>query len=147
MEVLNKPYATEQEAVNAIASHLDGFYRTNYTQLYAQRADTIKSAIGETQRIFKTYFFPEMKTNWATHPNNIGHLYSSGCFRCHDGKHKTADGKRTIKADDCNSCHTILAQGSAEELGKMTPAGQAFKHPGGDIDPTSTCNECHDGTF
>jgi hypothetical protein len=93
VELLNKPYATEQEALNTIASGLDAFYRTNYSQLYAQKSETIKSATGETQRIFKTYFFPEMKTNWATHPNNIGHLYSSGCFRFHDGDHVCNTGK------------------------------------------------------
>jgi len=75
VEALNKPYTTETEAVNAIASALDGFYRTNYSQLHAQKSETIKTAITETQRIFKTYFFPEMKTNWSTHPNNIGHLF------------------------------------------------------------------------
>ena len=34
VEVLNRPYSTEPEALNAIASGLDGFYRTNYNQLY-----------------------------------------------------------------------------------------------------------------
>ncbi len=32
VEVLNKPYTTEQEALNTIASGLDAFYRTNYSQ-------------------------------------------------------------------------------------------------------------------
>ena len=41
----------------------------------------------------------------------------------------------------------ILAQGTGAELVKLTPTGQKFRHPGGDIDPGSTCNECHDGTF
>ena len=68
-----------------------------------------------------------------------------GCFRCHDGKHKADDG-RTVKANDCNACHTILAQGSGDELLQLSPAGQKFKHPGGDYDlscyglPTADCN-------
>ena len=28
-----------------------------------------------------------MKTDWRKFPDNIGHLYYRGCFRCHDGKH------------------------------------------------------------
>jgi hypothetical protein len=52
--------------------------------------------------------FPEMKLTWGTHPNNIGHEDSVGCFRCHDGAHTAADG-RTIKAD-CDTCHILLAQ-------------------------------------
>jgi len=68
-----------------------------------------------------------------------------GCFRCHDGLHKTEDKKLTIKADDCNSCHTILAQGSGHELLQLTPGGQKFKHPSGDLDGDNTCIECHNG--
>ena len=40
---------------------------------------------------------------------------------------------RTIKANDCNTCHTILAQGAGGELNQLTPGGQQFKHPGGDL--------------
>ena len=69
----------------------------------------------------------------------------TGCFRCHDGNHKTNDGKQTIKANDCNTCHTILAQGSGKDLLELSPGGQEFKHPGGDYD--HECNMCHDGTL
>ena len=103
---LNKSYATEAEAVRSIAASLDGFYQTNYGQIYSQKNNAVKGAIDETQRIFKTYFFPEMKTNWATHPNNIGHLYSSGCFRCHDGEHVSDSGK--VIRNDCDICHTVI---------------------------------------
>src|SRR6185295_17472401 len=60
VDALNKSYRTEDEAVQKIGASLDSFYRTNYSQLYSQKTDTIKTAISETQRIFKTYFFPEM---------------------------------------------------------------------------------------
>src|SRR5688500_14905974 len=54
---LNKPYATEDEGVRSIASSLDGFYRSNYGQIYGQKGDAVKGAVSETQRIFRTYFF------------------------------------------------------------------------------------------
>jgi nitrate/TMAO reductase-like tetraheme cytochrome c subunit len=139
VEVLNKDYGTEQEALNSIASGLAGFYRTNYSQIYAQKPDTIKSAIGETQRIFKTYFFPEMKTNWSTHANNIGHLYSSGCFRCHDGEHVSNTGK--VIRNDCNICHTVLSDSARPAT---TPISISFQHPvdlGGLAD--RKCETCH----
>ncbi|MCX6998325.1 MAG: cytochrome c3 family protein [Kiritimatiellaeota bacterium] len=85
-----------------------------------------------------------MKTNWKVHPNNLGHKYWLGCFRCHDGEHKTADGKQGIKANDCTACHVILAQGRGEQLQKLTPQGQAFDHPGGDLGEMK-CSECHTG--
>src|ERR1044072_1290745 len=124
VEALNKPYATEDEAIKKIAESLDGFYRTNYSELYAEKTDTIKSAIGETQRIFKTYFFPEMKTSWATHPNNIGHLYSSGCFRCHDGEH--VSNTATAIRNDCNICHTVLSDSARPST---VPTTIDFRHP------------------
>ena len=136
---LNKSYATEDDAVRSIASTLDGFYKSNYSQLYAQKNDAIKSAVNETQRIFKTYFFPEMKTNWATHPNNIGHLYSSGCFRCHDGEHVSDSGK--VIRNDCNICHTVIYD-SVNPAASVRIAG--FQHPvdlGGLSD--RKCETCH----
>ena len=141
VEVLNKSYTTEAEALNTIASSLDGFYKTNYGDLYSQKPDTIKTAIGETQRIFKTYFFPEMKTNWATHPDNVGHLYSSGCFRCHDGEHVSSSGK--VIRNDCNICHSVLWD-SAGSSASATPPMADFKHPvdlGGLAD--RKCATCH----
>ena len=139
VEILSKPYTTEQEAVNSIASGLDAFYRTNYSELYTQRNDAIKSAINETQRIFKTYFFPEMKTDWSVHPNNIGHLYSSGCFRCHDGEHVSDNGK--VIRNDCNICHTVLSDSARPASITQT---MDFRHPvdlGGLAD--RKCETCH----
>ena len=139
VEVLNRPYATEDEAVKSIAESLDGFYRTNYSALHAQKSDTVKAAISETQRIFKTYFFPEMKTDWATHPNNIGHLYSSGCFRCHDGEHVSSTGK--VIRNDCNICHTVLSDSARPST---TPMSIPIQHPvdlGGLAD--RKCETCH----
>ena len=71
-----------------------------------------RTAIAAVQQIYADNFFPEMKANWSTYPDNVGHMIWPGCFRCHDGLHKTEDRKLTIKADDCNACHTILAQGA-----------------------------------
>ena len=63
-----------------------------------------------------------MKTNWGVYPDNIGDRTWPGCFRCHDGAHKTEDGKPTIKANDCDACHPILAQGNGSELEQLTAA-------------------------
>ena len=99
----------------------------------------LRSAINETQRIYKTYFFPEMKTNWETHPNNIGHLYSSGCFRCHDGEHVSDNGK--VISNDCNVCHTVLSDSARPAT---TPKTLSIQHPvdlGGLAD--RKCETCH----
>ena len=106
----------------------------------------MEGAITEVQNIFRENFFPAMNTNWKLEPNNIGHKNSQGCFRCHDGQHISTD--RTllkIKANDCNSCHTILSEGREGELNQITPNGRTFKHPEEGWEDLS-CADCHDGT-
>jgi hypothetical protein len=73
----------------------------------ATRAE-IDTAVAETQRILQTCIFPEMKVNWQTHSDNIGHSYFQGCFRCHDGEHRSAGGR--VIRNDCALCHTTLDQ-------------------------------------
>lgn len=125
-----------------VARGLDEFYRANYGEVYAANGDSLRRATGELQRIYRTYIFPEMKTNWRTHPNNIGHFYFRGCFRCHDGKHQSPDG-RVIRSD-CNVCHTVLDQ---TEGTTRTPAQNgAFRHPLNLGNRAKfNCNVCHMG--
>jgi hypothetical protein len=134
--VLTRPYTNRTEALEGIATFLAGKYTDQ---------SSVRPVIAAVQRIYSENFFPEMKANWRAYPNNIGHKDWPGCFRCHDGKHQTADGKRMIKANDCNACHLILAQGSGKDLEQLTPQGQEFKHPGDELDKGSLCNECHTG--
>jgi len=86
-----------------------------------------------------------MKTDWRAHPNNIGHKEWAGCFRCHDGNHKSSDG-RTISASNCNSCHTILAQGSGAQMEEMNAKGHSFFHIDS-VNEEFSCNNCHTGSF
>lgn len=130
------PYATEEEALGKIASSL----RTAYPN-----EGRVEPAITAAQTIFKKNFFPEMKADWRAYPNNIGHKEWSGCFRCHDGTHKSADA-RSIKASDCNSCHTILAQGSGEQLQQLSAKGHSFFHIDA-VNEDFSCNNCHTGAF
>lgn len=135
VQVLTEPYTTNQEAMQKIATRLHAEYSSD---------PRYQGAIDVVQDIYRNNFFPEMKTNWKTHPNNLGHKEFLGCFRCHDGDHKTADGKQSIKANDCNACHTIVAQGQGKELDNLSAKGHPFAHPGGEIDG-GQCSECHTG--
>lgn len=140
IEVISKQYNSTDEAVNAIAKGLDDFYRTSYPDIYSQRRSAVQGAIAEVQRVYQTYFFPEMLTDYRTHPNNIGHLYSSGCFRCHDGQHVSSTGK--VIRNDCNVCHTVLAQDVVAETPSIQ--GTSFRHPVdlGDLAELK-CSVCH----
>jgi hypothetical protein len=132
--VLTQCYSNQTQALQAIATRLSERYPND---------PRIRGTIDVIQQIYTNNFFPEMKASWQVYPENIGHKDWPGCFRCHDGQHKTLDGKRMIKANDCNACHTILAQGNGAELDQLTPNGQKFKHPGDEVD--GACNDCHNG--
>jgi nitrate/TMAO reductase-like tetraheme cytochrome c subunit len=140
VEAVSKSYTTNDEALKSIASSLSDFYRTNYSALYSEKRASVDGAIKEVQRIYELNFFPEMKTDWQAHPNNIGHLISSGCFRCHDGEHKSNTGK--VISNDCNICHTVLYD-SARPAEQNASTG-SFKHP---VDlgalATRKCDTCH----
>ena len=131
--VLTRKYRTETEATNQIAAMLAAQYPGDAR---------VRTAIPVVQQIYSWNFFPYMNANWSSYPNNVGHMIWPGCFRCHDGLHKTGDKKRIIM-NDCNTCHTILAQGAGAQLNQLAPAGQKFQHPGGDYD--GACTDCHTG--
>ena len=143
MDVLAGHYTTQTEALQGIATKLAERYPNDkFPQVQQQKS--IRLAIAAVQEIYRSNFFPEMKVSWQDYPNNIGHKDWPGCFRSHDGNHLTADKKRTVKANDCNACHTILAQGSGAALDLLSPNGQKFKHPGDEVD--GACNDCHTGS-
>ena len=104
----------------------------------------LPAAIAEVQGIYAGTIFPERKADWRVYPDNIGHKDWPGCFRCHDDKHKAAGGA-AMRATDCTSCHTIIAQGQGTELENLSAKGLKFKHPGGELDPDLTCADCHNG--
>ncbi|MGB7093941.1 MAG: c-type cytochrome domain-containing protein, partial [Anaerolineales bacterium] len=62
-------------------------------------------AIAALQDAYSQSVYPEQNSDWTTHPNNIGHNDSAGCFRCHSGQHLNAD-EEAIRLE-CNLCHSI----------------------------------------
>lgn len=136
---LTQTYTNEAQALAQIDAVFTGFYPEE--QFPIQKP--VRDSANQVKSIYQNNFFPEMKASWQAYPDNIGHKDWSGCFRCHDDEHKSADGAKTITYTDCNSCHTILAQGTGAELLQLTPAGQPFVHPAGEAE--GACNDCHTG--
>jgi hypothetical protein len=132
VEALTTEYSSTEEANTKIAGHLANFDA---------------ATIAEVQKIYSQNFFPKMKVNWRAYPNNIGHTIFPGCYRCHDGKHKSPDGK--VISHDCNSCHIIIGQGNGSEAGTISAQGLEFKHPVDIADAwrEMNCAECHTGAL
>jgi nitrate/TMAO reductase-like tetraheme cytochrome c subunit len=150
VEILRAPYNTTQEAVIRIGS-IEEFYKTYYPDIYTEKQSEIQTSIQTVQEIYTASVYPEQKSDWNTHPNNIGHKFSPGCFRCHDGKHLNAD-QEAIRLE-CNLCHSIprlsgptnfvtdieISTGPEPES-HQNPNWMALHRDAFD----TTCSNCHD---
>ena len=106
-------YATHAEGVAAVRESISAFYRTEYPELAADHAELVASGADLASRVYARISFPEMNTNWETHPNHIGHDDFPGCWRCHDDEMATADGEHVIPMD-CENCHVFLVEDAPE---------------------------------
>jgi nitrate/TMAO reductase-like tetraheme cytochrome c subunit len=112
-EVLGLEYANREQALAAIAD-LENYYETTFPEFYSTGQQKVADAIAELQSIYTTSVFEEQEVNWETHPNNVGHNNSPGCFRCHDGKHLN-EQNQAIRLE-CNLCHSIPVVAGTEDF-------------------------------
>ena len=132
--VLSRAYTNQADGLQTIATALAEKFPND---------PRVRGTIAAVQQIYTNNFFPEMNASWRNYPDNIGHKDFPGCFRCHDGKHVSSTGGGMIKANDCNACHLILAQGSGAQLSQLSAQGQKFAHPIDEYDPAYQCTDCH----
>ncbi len=104
VEVLSVTYLTQDQAMQGIAS-LEEYYRTYYPDFFNANTEMVLSAIQSIKDIYNQSVYIEQKSDWTSHPNNLGHQDFPGCFRCHDGKHLNAEGE-SVRLE-CNLCHSI----------------------------------------
>ena len=112
-EILSIEYTNQEQALDSI-SKLDNYYESTFPDFYASNQEKVAQAIVELQNIYTTSVFEEQEINWATHPNNVGHNNSPGCFRCHDGKHLNSDNEAVRL--ECNLCHSIPVVAGTEDF-------------------------------
>jgi nitrate/TMAO reductase-like tetraheme cytochrome c subunit len=148
VKLLAKHYRSEDAALNAIAGEMQSYYQHNYPDLASKKKKSITRAIAYLQETYRNDFFPYMKVRWDTYADNIGHLNSLGCYRCHDGLHKSAGGGAI--GNGCTTCHTIMRQGTPAKMSfSAHPEGLPFEHPENisGLWREMDCSECHSGTL
>ncbi len=147
VETMAKEYESEEEAVGKIAGSITDYYRLNFPEKYPSMSVNLDASIVGIEEAYSQNIFPFMKVRWSEYPNNIGHFNYKGCMRCHLGNHKNADGVKITH--ECNTCHTILSQGSGARAEMATSqTGLEFKHPDesiGEAWKETGCYECHSG--
>jgi hypothetical protein len=143
VRALEYPYSSAAAAMDSIKLTVEEFYATNHPGVAASNRGAIERTVDELRKIYSRNYFPHMHVNWKTYPDNIGHMYYPGCFRCHDGKHVSDGG--AVLSKDCTICHTILAQQFQQDTLRLSLGGVEYRHPVdiGDAWKETNCNECH----
>ena len=100
VRLVKSDYPSQEQGLQEIARGLRAFY----TGRGAFDEGELARSITALQEVYRRNVFPAMRVTFGVYPDNIGHVTSNGCFRCHDGGHAASDG-RTISAD-CEYCHT-----------------------------------------
>ncbi|MBN1819342.1 MAG: NapC/NirT family cytochrome c [Prolixibacteraceae bacterium] len=144
MLVLYQDFPDKDSAFSAIESQITEFYETGYPDVFSERKKDVLNAIEQIKKDYSENIFPYMKASWKMYPNNIGHMESDGCYRCHNNRHSTSSGK--VISRDCNLCHNILAQGTADSLQySQSNIPLEFRHPVdiGEVWRDELCSMCH----
>jgi hypothetical protein len=110
LRAIQGDYATHEPGVVSVRQKVLEFYQTQYPEL-ASKPGLLERAAGTAAAVYSRSVFPDMGVTWETHPNNIGHEDSPGCYRCHEDEMATADGEHVIP-EDCDTCHTFLVEDS-----------------------------------
>ncbi|MFZ2864748.1 MAG: NapC/NirT family cytochrome c [Ignavibacteriaceae bacterium] len=143
VEVLEDKYFTKQQALESIQQRINDFYIANYPDIYKSKKENISKSIEVVKAIYARNYFTYMNADWKHFPNNISHVYTPGCFRCHDGNHISDDGK--VISNDCNSCHKIISQTDNNGITRVDLNGLNFIHPV-DLEKATEkqlCTDCH----
>ena len=111
LATVTKGYPTRDGGLASVEGAIVKYYKGKYPEVWASEKDLIQRAAKRAADVYGRSYFPEMKTDWKTHPNNLGHQDFPGCWRCHDDEMSTADGRHTIP-QDCETCHVFLVEDS-----------------------------------
>lgn len=148
VEVLSASYASRDEAMQAIDKLEDHYKSTDY---YPGHGEKISLAIQTLKEIYDRTVFHDQKVDWTTHPNNLGHVNAPGCFRCHDGKHLSAENE-AIRLE-CNLCHSIPVVAAKDDFVARIEISRG-PEPESHLNPNwislhnqvfdATCANCHE---
>ncbi len=149
MDILyNNSFPNLDSANRFIRTKFTDYYQSMYPEVYDSSKALINKAIESIQTAYKQNIFPEMKAQWSSHLNYVGHLETNGCFRCHNNSFVDQEGD--VISRDCDLCHEIIRQGIPGNMETTNiNSSLKFKHPV-DIDgewKNLACVTCHKNLF
>lgn len=110
MKALNVHSASLDEAYGRVAE-IENFYRTTYPDYYQKNTAKVTSAIAVLREVAQLTTFPEMNVSWESYIDNVSHIESPGCLRCHGKLVATTEGPLKGKPVrvECDLCHYFTA--------------------------------------
>jgi hypothetical protein len=140
--LFEKQYPDTPTALKAISSTLQEKYSAWGAGPEGKRM--VERNVDLLAKLYQRNFFPEFKVNWRAYPDHAGHFESSGCYRCHDNQHKSADNR--VVSNDCRLCHDLVDQAEGEAaFAPPQYRERPFQHPRnlGEIWRGRNCTDCH----
>lgn len=104
--VLKANYPSRDEATKAIPAALVASYTSLVPALGTDEKAKVAAAGEVLAEAWTRNNFPEMKVTWGTYVNYLQH--DPGCYRCHDEKHRNAQGQ-TVQQQCGGACHDMIA--------------------------------------
>jgi len=144
MFALKGKFSTRDSAILGLKNKIVSIYEKKYPEIYKKYEKEIAAATTVITNEYLANSFPEMRISSSNYPRHIGHLESAGCFRCHNDRQKSAQGK--VISKDCYKCHDFLKIGKKGEMTFCDVNNSVkFAHP---IDIENdwqdmSCMECH----
>ena len=110
MKALDPPKASLEEAYGEVDA-IPGFYQTDYPDVYAEKTAEIEKAVTALKEVARLTTFPHMNVTYKTYLDNITHIGSEGCMRCH-GKLAVETGGQQgqLINNSCTLCHEIVSR-------------------------------------
>jgi hypothetical protein len=164
VDALLGEYPSQDAARDGIRRTIKDYYAASYPAVASSRGPEIDRAVDAVLSIRDRGVFPAMNVTWGTYPENIGHRFWPGCFRCHDGRHATKEGK-VLQSTCDGTCHTMPKRSVPTALGEPATKVEEKWHPwelpnhalaipahegvlchnchAAGQRPKRTCNDCH----
>ncbi|RLB61727.1 MAG: hypothetical protein DRI90_10700, partial [Deltaproteobacteria bacterium] len=149
MAALVHSYGDRDTAHRGLGEAIKATYRDKQPELLATRGADIQKAAAAAVTIYDRNAFPEMRIDWQTYPDNIGHHHWPGCFRCHDERHRSTDDQPLSMS--CTLCHDEprrvpagpSADGSTAIAAEWHPWDMPAEHLEIKEHDQLLCHECH----
>jgi hypothetical protein len=118
IKLLSAKHASQEEALAAV-DQTKAQYAAAFPDAAAKYPGEIDQAQALAGELVVRLVFEEPGISWEDFRDNGKHDVAAGCFRCHDGKHLSADGE-SIRLH-CNICHSVPETVAAGDRAPQIP--------------------------